>query len=370
MRAVGRTGGRARWTVVVLATIAAVAVHRRFPWVRPAYLAALVVVPVAGWRLARWRAAPRSVRWSAPAVASLSMLALCPVPWLEANLDQPPGSAWRLDKRLVINGVTVDPPGTWYWLSAGRPPIMAELVKGWLFDSSARPTSLRDGRLAQRPFVSEPAAAAVGLQRAGWPIELTAIVELSGPVDERLPQQAVLVTLNDRSPGTREDWEAAFGELGEQNTIVTAAGDSYSFSGPSIPFRRVDVIEVPRDGVDAAVGGRLARTLPGSWFRHLAVGSSHGMMVALVSYVHGSGDDLAAGRAIAGTGTIGSDGSIGPIGGLVAKATAARDVGADVLLFPAAQAPLLDGFDAGSMRLLPVATLDDAIAALRGGDGH
>ena len=48
----------------------------------------------------------------------------------------------------------------------------------------------------------------------------------------------------------------------------------------------------------------------------------------------------------------------------MAKATAARDVGADVMLFPAAQAEQLAGFDAGSMRLMPVASLDEAIAVL------
>ena len=347
------------------ATVAAVVVHRRLPWIPPAYLAALVVVPLAGWRIARWPAAPRPLRWSASAVASLSLIALCPVPWLQADLDHPPGSAWRLDGRLAINGETVDPPGTWYWLTVGRPPIVAELVSGWLFDDGAEPTDMRGGRLAQRPAISEPAAAAVGLRRAGWPVELSMVVEVSDPFDELLPQRAVVAALNGLAPTTRAEWDAAIGTLGELNTITTAAGDSYSFHGRTIPFHRVDVVEFPRGGVDAVVGGRLARTLPGSWFRDLAVGASHGLIVALVSYVYGSGDDLAAGRAIAGTGTIRSDGSIGSIRGLLAKASAARDAGADVLLFPAAQLHELVAFDAGTMRLLPVATLDEAITALR-----
>ena len=37
-----------------------------------------------------------------------------------------------------------------------------------------------------------------------------------------------------------------------------------------------------------------------------------------------------------------------------------------MLLFPAALADQLTGFDAGSMRLLPVTSLDDAITALAG----
>ena len=55
---------------------------------------------------------------------------------------------------------------------------------------------------------------------------------------------------------------------------------------------------------------------------------------------------------------------MGRIVGVRAKATAAREVGADVLLFPAELADQLAGFDAGGMRLLPVRTLDEAIVAL------
>jgi Lon-like protease len=58
------------------------------------------------------------------------------------------------------------------------------------------------------------------------------------------------------------------------------------------------------------------------------------------------------------------DGSVGSIGGLRSKATAARGIGADVMLFPAQQASDLDGFDPGDMRLIPVMSLDDAIDAL------
>ncbi len=360
-----RWAGRMSVAVLVaLATFGGIVVHRRLPWVPQAYLLALIVVPLTGWRIARWRSAPRPLRWSVPTVAALSVVALCPVPWLKADLDHPPGSAWQLDGRLEINGVRIDPPGTWYWLTVGRPPIVAEVIKAWLFDEAGAPVNMHHGPLTQRPAYSEPAAAAVGLRRAGWPVEMTTVIEVSDPLADRLPEQAVLAALNGLALTTRSEWDTAVGGLGAVNTITTTSGDSFAFDGPTVPFGRVDVIEIPRDGLSAVVGGRLARTLPGAWYRDLALGASHGLMVALVSYVHGSGDDLAAGRAIAGTGRIRSDGSVGTIGGLVAKATAARDVGADVMLFPAAQVEQLSNFDTGSMRLIPVSSLDEAIAAL------
>jgi hypothetical protein len=349
---------------VVLAVVAALVIHRRFTWIPLPYLLALIGLPVVGWRLARSPAAPRAVRWTGPAVASLAFVALCPVPWMRAQLDNPPGSAWRLDGRLLINGETVDPPGAWYWLTAGRPPIVAEVVVGWFGDDDRAPTSMRDGRQALRPAVTEPAAAAVGLRRAGWTIDEGVIVEVSDPTEDGLPAKAVLSAVNDVALTTREGWEQAADGLGLGGTFTTIDGKTYEFTGERLPFRRVDVIDEPDRSLEVTVGGHLARTWAGSWFRDLALGSSHGLMVALVSYAYASGEDLARGRAIAGTGIMRYDGSVGSIGGLRSKATAARDIGADVMLFPAQQATQLDGFDADDMRLIPVTSLDEAIEAL------
>jgi predicted S18 family serine protease len=100
------------------------------------------------------------------------------------------------------------------------------------------------------------------------------------------------------------------------------------------------------------------------WARSLALGPSHGLMVALTTYAHAVDGDIAQGRHIAGTGGIRGDGVVTPIGGLPSKARAAKRAGADVLLYPASQAHQLAGFDAGNMLLVPVRTLGDAIAAL------
>jgi hypothetical protein len=351
--------------LAVLALMAAVVAHHRFPWVPLPYLAALIVLPILGWRIARWRPAARRVRVAGSGLAVVALVALCPVPWMRAQLITPPGSAWRLDGRLVINGATADPPGTWYWLTAGRPPIVAEVVLGWFGAEAKPPTSMRDGRRAQRPAVTEPAAAAVGLRRAGWTINEGMIVELSDPTEDGLPARTLIVAVDDVALATRQDWARAVASMGRGGgTFTTAAGKVYDFEGERLPYRHVDVIDEPENSLDVAVGGRLARTWAGSWFRDLALGSSHGLMVALVSYAWASGEDLARGRAIAGTGTMLYDGSVASIGGLRSKAAAARDIGADVLLFPAQQESQLEDFDPGSMRLLPVRSLDEAIAAL------
>jgi PDZ domain-containing protein len=98
--------------------------------------------------------------------------------------------------------------------------------------------------------------------------------------------------------------------------------------------------------------------------RTLALGRSHGLIVALATYAGAVQGDLAKGRHIAATGGVRSDGSVTRIGGLLAKARAARRVGVDVFFFPADQAGLLRDFDARSMDLVPVASLAEAIAYL------
>jgi hypothetical protein len=361
---VRRADNAAAVGLLVVASVAAFHVHRTVPWIPPGYVLALITLPFAAWWLARRTSWPGTWRFSGAAVVVVAVVALLPVPWMKMNLDRPPGTAWRLDGRLVINGVTADPPGSWYWLTAGRPPIVAEVVRSWIFSDDRAPANMHNGPRAHRPAIAEPAAAAVGLRRAGRRVEMGVTVEVTHPKAAHLPDHAVVAMLNGRELVSRTVWERAVDALDDRNTITTADGARYEFAGAVIPFSRVDVIDTAPNDLHVTVGGRLAQTLPGSWFRDLALGRSHGLMVALVSYVFASGDDLATGRAIAGTGTIRADGTVGPIGGLRSKATAARHVGADVLLYPAAQRAHLDGFRPGSMRLCAVDTLDDAIAAL------
>ena len=200
----------------------------------------------------------------------------------ESAAGSRPGTAWRLDGRLVIDGVVIDPPGAWYWLTAGRPPIVAELVRGWLVDDEVA-MSMLDGRRASRPAVVEPAAAAAGLRRAGWPVSMGLTVEVSDPVSDHLPKRAVVDTLNGHIVSTRASWDAATAALSERNRFTDAHGLTYEFAGNQLPYRRADLIDTPRGAFEVAIGGRLARTVPGSWMRQLSLGSSHGLIVALVA---------------------------------------------------------------------------------------
>jgi PDZ domain-containing protein len=96
-------------------------------------------------------------------------------------------------------------------------------------------------------------------------------------------------------------------------------------------------------------------------------GPSAGLMWAIGLYDLLTPEDLTAGRTIAGTGALGPDGRVYPIGGIADKVVAAERAGATIFLAPKANMADLEGVDTGSMQVIPVRTFDEAVAALRQG---
>lgn len=188
-------------------------------------------------------------------------------------------------------------------------------------------------------------------------------MSVAGPTVDGLPDQAIVTHLNGRAIHSRDDYRKQMGKSTEtgQLTFTTSDGATHDVDDDLLPYRNIWFVDAV-DDVDAAVGGHGP---PYSWIRSMSMGSSHGLMVGLVTYTGVTGEDLAAGRHIAGTGQLHGDGTVGTIGGLPAKAAGARRAGADVLLVPAAQADQLDSFDPGPMRVLEVVSLQDAIDQLR-----
>ncbi|MBA9007508.1 YlbL family protein [Thermomonospora cellulosilytica] len=93
-------------------------------------------------------------------------------------------------------------------------------------------------------------------------------------------------------------------------------------------------------------------------------GPSAGLMFSLAIVDKLTPGPLTGGKFVAGTGTIDTDGTVGPIGGIQQKMIAAREAGATVFLTPAdncidAVAAAPDG-----LRLVRIENLDGAISAL------
>ena len=92
-------------------------------------------------------------------------------------------------------------------------------------------------------------------------------------------------------------------------------------------------------------------------------GPSAGLMFALQIYDRLTPEDLTHGRQIAGTGEIGCDGSVTPIGGVEQKVAAAEREGADIFLAPTLNADAAEQA-AGDIEVVAISTFDDAISYL------
>lgn len=99
-------------------------------------------------------------------------------------------------------------------------------------------------------------------------------------------------------------------------------------------------------------------------------GPSAGLMFALGIIDKLGPKSLTGGRHIAGTGTIGVDGTVGPIGGIAEKLIGAEDAGASFFLVPAGNCAEAVMHRPDSLTLVKVGTLKEALAglaAVRGG---
>ena len=96
-------------------------------------------------------------------------------------------------------------------------------------------------------------------------------------------------------------------------------------------------------------------------------GPSAGLIFSLGVYDTLTPGSLTGGADIAGTGTIGADGRVGPIGGIQQKIVAAADSGAKIFLVPPANcdSALHADVTKDDILLVKAATLDSAVASLK-----
>jgi PDZ domain-containing protein len=96
-------------------------------------------------------------------------------------------------------------------------------------------------------------------------------------------------------------------------------------------------------------------------------GPSAGLMWALGLYDLLTPGDLTAGRTIAGTGQIGLDGTVYPIGGIEEKVVAAEHAGASVFLVPKENFDAARSAAGDGIHLVPVSSFQDALNYLQSG---
>jgi len=93
-------------------------------------------------------------------------------------------------------------------------------------------------------------------------------------------------------------------------------------------------------------------------------GSSAGLVFSLGIVDRLTPGSLMDGSAVAGTGEISPDGTVGPISGVQQKISAAREAGVSLFLAPSANCASVVGAQSGDMTVVPVDTLDEAVDVL------
>jgi PDZ domain-containing protein len=196
---------------------------------------------------------------------------------------------------------------------------------------------------------SKDTAVLVALDRLGIDVaDVTGIgfntVFEGGPVDGVLEVGDVIddavITVDDTTTGEQRDVSITFGAHPD--------GLEGGFIGIEGVVERIEQAELPFDvSIDSGSIG----------------GPSAGLAFTLTILDLLTPGELTGGQKVAVTGTIAFDGTVGNVGGLPQKASAANRAGADLFIVPEASAELART-GAGDMPVVGVATLDDALEAL------
>lgn len=274
----------------------------------------------------------------------------------------------------LLMTISVAPGSTVDALVAAVAPDAAVVPKGQFIPPGIDPaTYFRRQRKAFE--TAADVAAAVGLQAAGFPTKVSGdgvsvTQTVAGtPAAEALIPGDIITQVNAEPVSMETDLVEAVAAVpvGDPLTLrVRRAGDEIDVTVTVVESDGRRIIGVVPETNNPRVELPLAVDVASG----ATGGPSAGLTIALTVYDRVlPGVDLAAGRTIAGTGSIDYSGRIGPIGGAGLKVLAAQRAGADLFLVPAenhaeAIAALPPDSD---MEIVKVGTFEEARLALEAG---
>lgn len=305
---------------------------------------------------------------------------LVPMPLSESA----PGGAVEVAPLVEVDAPTTELNGTLSLLTARvDQPSIVEVVRAMVDDD--RTLGRRDRfvppTVDQRIYVELQqeefrrafrVAAAVGLRTAGLEVELDTAAQVvgvlpDGPSDGRLEVGDVVRSFRDTPVATAEELVEVSRGIREGERVpleVTRAGHTVE----------VEVVAGDVPGLDRPGLGITLQTLEEDIDLPVDVelvdqrgigGPSAGLMVALALHDLVADEDLLGGRVVVGTGTVEGDGAVGRIGAIPEKTISAIAAGADLMLVPADQAEAARAAADGRVEVVGVATVEDAIEAVR-----
>lgn len=295
-----------------------------------------------------------------------------------------PGSAISVAERVEL-GRPPDPLSGELLLTTVRvfQPTSLGVVEAWVADAQdifRREEIVPEGvdeadfEAAQRELFRESAevAAAVGLRAAGEDVEISGEGALvagllpGSPAAGVLREGDVITAVDGRPVELASDLVTALASRSEGDEVLLGVSRDGTDQELRVRLDTVEGVAQPAIGVAVTtVGLDVSLPFPVEVDQGRIGGPSAGLLIALTVYDLAHPGDLAAGRSIAGTGTIDLDGDVGPVGGVDAKVVAAKEAGASVFLVPENEVELARETAGDDIEVIPVATLEGAIAALR-----
>ncbi|HEX9889741.1 MAG TPA: PDZ domain-containing protein [Nitriliruptorales bacterium] len=296
-----------------------------------------------------------------------------------------PGDAPPIAPLIEIQGQSItEVTGSLHLLTVNlKPPSLAEVVRARLDDrrsltriENVIPEGVdRDVYFEEQRRVFElsfDVAAAMGARLAGFEVDVrtapvVAEVIRGGPSQGILEPGDVVVSIDGVQVDTGQQLADATGTFEMGATIpltIERAGQPMQ-----VQVQAGQTAQMNRPGLGVTVAGDTLLDVDLPFVVDLGPtrigGPSAGMMIALTVYDLLADEDLADGRIIAGTGTIRLDGTIGSISGIPGKVAAAERIHADIMLVPGLLVDEAEAALTTDMRIIGVATIDDALAALR-----
>jgi PDZ domain-containing protein len=252
------------------------------------------------------------------------------------------------------------------WLHDGATFVPADAVE----PKGASETDLRrQSRLEMER--SQPVAAAVALRALRYPVRvrptgvLVTLVPRGGPASGKLQPQDVIVGVDGKPVRTPQQLRRGISDAGVGSTVQVTVE-----RGRGRRTFALKTVADPGDPDKRPIIGVLveqAASIHLPFQVHIDLGSVGGPSAGLafaLDVMEELGRNVDHGLRVAATGTIGLDGSVGPIGGVKQKTLGARRSGVDVFLVPAGDNAKEAARYAGGLKIVPVQSFRQALQAL------
>lgn len=295
-----------------------------------------------------------------------------------------PGPVQKLDEMVTVDTGRKDAEGSFLLTAvtsapAGLPSLILALISPDI-DVIKRSQEIPKGMDLERYISimeslmreSQVVAGAVALERLGYPVKVETVVRIeavldASPARDLLEQGDIILAVDDKRVSTADEAVKIISRRTPGDKVMLIVSRQGKVKALQVP---TDVH--PEDRTRAAVGVLVSSSLSYGFPIDIKIdsrnvkGSSGGLMFTLEILNQLDPADLTGGKIIAGTGTIGLDGVIGPIAGVKQKIVAAERGGASYFLVPRENLESAEeiGKRLKSIEVIGVSDIDEAIATL------